>query len=231
MSGEPSPARPVYTATRPISQLALSAARWPPAAALVALIGLGAVLPEKYGLLPIWASRPLWLMVFVLIVLSTFAHTNPLVRRMEGPVTRWLLVLMTGLLVLCVGRLVNLVLGESSDLRALPLLATAATLWISNLVVFALWYWLLDRGGPEQRLRGACAPAELQFPRAHDAPEAARTPEFSDYVFFAFTTSIAFSPTDTSPMTTRTKLLMMAQAILSLLTLVVAVARAVNILE
>jgi uncharacterized membrane protein len=138
---------------------------------------------------------------------------------------------MTGLLVLCVGRLVNLVLGESSDLRALPLLATAATLWISNLVVFALWYWLLDRGGPEQRLRGACAPAELQFPRAHDAPEAARTPEFSDYVFFAFTTSIAFSPTDTSPMTTRTKLLMMAQAILSLLTLVVAVARAVNILE
>jgi hypothetical protein len=215
----------------PLSQLALSAARWPPAAALAGLIVFGAVVPERYGLLPTWASGPLWLMVLALVVLSTFAHTSPLLRRIEGRVTRWLLVLMTGLLVFCVGRLVTLVLGEGSELRGIPLLSTAATLWVSNLVVFALWYWLLDRGGPEERLRGARTPADLQFPRAHDTSQAAGTPEFSDYVFFAFNTSIAFSPTDTSPMTARAKLLMMAQAILSLLTLVVVVARAVSLLE
>src|ERR1700677_2042334 len=57
--------------TRPLSQLAISAARWPPVAALVTLLGCAAVLPERYGLLPVWASRPLWGLVLGLIALST----------------------------------------------------------------------------------------------------------------------------------------------------------------
>ena len=213
----------------PLSQLALTAARWPPAAALAALMGVAAVFPERYGLLPNWASGPMWLMVLALIVLSTFAHTSPLLRHVETLVTRVLLVLVTGLVVVGVGHLVALVFGERSDLRGLPLLSTGATLWLANLTVFSLWYWALDRGGPAERLRGASAPADLQFPRANEGP--AREPGFLDYVFFAFNTSVAFSPTDTTPMTSRAKLLMMAQSILSLVTLAIVVARAVNIVK
>jgi uncharacterized membrane protein len=213
--------------TRPVSQLALSAARWPPAAALGGLIVLGAVFPERYGLLPRWVSRPLWVTLLLLVVLSTFAHASPVVRRMEGPVTRLLLALMTGLLVAGVGELMLLVLGEASELRGVPLLWTGATLWASNVVVFALWHWLLDGGGPEERLRHSPTPADLRFPRSNDA----WNPTFADYVFFAFNTSVAFSPTDTSPLTGRAKTLMMTQSLLSLVTLVVVVARAINILD
>ncbi len=123
-----------------------------------------------------------------------------------------------------------MVVTEGAALRGLALLSTAAALWLGNLVVFALWYWLLDRGGPEVRLSGISVPPDLQFPAANATyPE--WTPDFIDYVFVAFNTSIAFSPTDTTPVTTRAKLIMMAQALLSLVTLAVAVARAVNILE
>jgi hypothetical protein len=217
--------------TRPLSELAVSAARWPPAAALVGLLALGAVFPEKYGLLPAWASGPMWLLVLGLLVLSTFAHASPLLRRLEGGVTCGLLLVVTGLLVVGVVRLVVLVLAEGSQVRRVPLLSTGATLWLSNLVVFGLWYWLLDRGGPERRLRGTQADPDFQFPRRHDSPSPDWTPEFLDYVFVAFNTSIAFSPTDTVPVTTRAKLLMMAQALVSLVTLVIVVARAVSLLD
>jgi hypothetical protein len=213
------------------SQLALTAARWPPAAALAGLLGFGAVFPERYGFLPRWASGPMWLMVLALVFFSTFAHASPRLRRLEGRVTYGLLVLVTGLLVLGVGDLVVLALTESSTLRGHLLLSTGATLWTWNIVAFALWYWLLDRGGPEHRLEGTPGPVDFQFPRLHDAPAPAVAPRFVDYVFLSFNTSISFSPTDTDPMTARAKLLMMIQALLSLVTLVVVVARAVNLLE
>jgi hypothetical protein len=216
---------------RPISQLALSAAKWPPAAALVALLAFGAVLPERYGLLPDWAKGPMWLLVCVLIVLSTFAHASPLLRRLEGPITFSLLVLVTGLVVFNIAYLVELVVTADSMVRGVPLLSTAAALWLSNLVIFSLWYWLLDRGGPDRRLRGISVPSDLQFPLATDPSRQDWTPEFLDYVFVAFNTSMAFSPTDTTPVSGRGKVLMMMQALLSLVTLVIVAARAVNILH
>ncbi len=217
--------------SRPLSQLALTAARWPPAAALAGLIAFGAIFPERYGLLPKWASRPLWLMVLALVFLSTFAHASPRLRWMEAQLTRWFLAIATGLLVFGVIDLVILALSEGSPIRGIPLLVTGATLWVWNVTVFALWYWLLDRGGPEARLRGAAARADFRFPQPVDGPPPGVALKFVDYVFVAFSTSISFSPTDTAPMTARAKLLMMTQAILSLVTLVVVVARAVNILE
>ncbi len=217
--------------TRPLPQLAISAARWPPAAALTGLLVFSAMFPEKYGFLPVWVSGPMWSLVLGLLALSTFAHVNPVLRRLESSVTWGLLVLVTGLLIFSVLHLAVLVLDQGSELRSLPLLATGATLWLSNLVVFALWYWLIDRGGPEERLRGTIVLPNLQFPRPADQAREGQVPQFFDYIFFAFTTSIAFSPADTSPMTTRAKVLMMTQAVLSLVTIVVVVARAVNLLD
>ncbi len=229
MSGDGRAAPRAPVRPQPLSQLALTAARWPPAAALAGLITFGAVFPERYGLLPKWASGPMWLMVCTLVFLSTFAHASPRLRWMEAQLTRGFLLIASGLLVFGVLDLVVLALSPGSPIRGIPLLVTGATLWLWNVTVFALWYWLLDRGGPELRLRGAPGPVDFQFPRLPDAPELA--PRFVDYIFLAFNTSISFSPTDTAPMTARAKLLMMTQALLSLVTLVVVVARAVNLLE
>jgi hypothetical protein len=212
---------------RPLSQLALSAAKWPPAAALISLLSLIALFPEKYGLLPGWVKWPIWFVVLVLILLSTFAHISPLLRRLEGPLTFWLLALLTTLVAFDVAHLVGLVVSGNKELHGLNLLSTASALWLSNLVIFSLWYWLLDRGGPDLRLRGFPVPPDLQFPTHPDK----WTPGFVDYVFVAFNTSMAFSPTDTAPVSARAKGMMMLQSFLSLVTLVIAAARAVNILE
>lgn len=217
--------------TQPLSQLALTAARWPPAAALAGLIAFGAIFPERYGLLPRWASRPMWLMVCALVFFSTFAHASRRLRWMEAQLMRGFLVVVTGLLALGVFNLVVLALAAGSPIRGLPLLVTGATLWVWNVIVFALWYWILDRGGPEQRLQGTPGHADFKFPRPDDPALPPTTLQFVDYVFLAFSISISFSPPDTAPMTTRAKLLMMLQAVLSLVTLVVVVARAVNLLE
>jgi uncharacterized membrane protein len=205
-------------------------ARWPPVVALASLLALSAVFPQKYGLLPGWASAPQWLLVGVLVGLSALAHASPLVRRFEGPVMLGVIGLVTGLVIADVARLVQLALTHGEELRGAALLSTAAVLWISNMVVFSLWYWLVDRGGPERRLRGTAAAPDLLFPRANEAALPEWTPGFFDYVFLAFTTSVAFGPAETAPLTARVKALMMLQALLSLVTLAVAVARAVNIL-
>jgi hypothetical protein len=111
-------------------------------------------------------------------------------------------------------------------------------LWISNILVFALWYWRLDAGGPwrrEQLQRHVTA--AFLFPQfvmeAEDRDEAKLdqwTPNFVDYLFIAFNTSTAFSPTDTAPLTRWAKALMMVQSVISLTIVVLLAARAVNIL-
>lgn len=130
-----------------------------------------------------------------------------------------------------VDRLVNGNTGLGRDL-----LAQAAGVWVTNLVVFALSYWELDRGGPLGRAGARPAPAhpDLWFPQDADAASAAPAdwaPAFVDYLFVSVTTSTAFSPTDTMPLTARAKLLMAAQGLLSLLTVGLVAARAVNILS
>jgi len=117
------------------------------------------------------------------------------------------------------------------------LLVSACAIWVTNLLVFALWYWRLDAGGPHGR---ALAPRHTEgaflFPQMTspvppgDGPDDAWSPNFIDYLFLAFNTSTAFSPTDTPVLARWAKLLMMLQSIISLAVLVVLAGRAVNIL-
>jgi hypothetical protein len=217
---------------RPLSQLALTASRWPPAAALVGLLIVGATLPEKYGLLPAWASWPMWSLVVVLVALSTFAHAHRVLRRLEGLVTAALLVVVTALMIFAIARLVWLVLAQGSVVRGLPLLQTGVSMWLTNLVVFSLWYWLLDRGGPERRLRKEPGRTELLFPQSSvEGVPRGWMPEFFDYVFVAFNTSVSFNANETVPVSSRAKSLMMLQATLSLVTILIVVARAINLLD
>jgi hypothetical protein len=124
-----------------------------------------------------------------------------------------------------------LLMGSTHNGRTL--LLDALNIWATNVLVFALWYWELDRGGPSIDRRVPRNPSEFIFPHMtlpSGAVGADRSPGFIDYFFLSFTTSTAFSPTDTLPLTARMKLLMMLEGSISLLTLALVAARAVNIL-
>jgi hypothetical protein len=125
---------------------------------------------------------------------------------------------------------VRLLRGE---LASTELLRDGVLLWVGNVVAFTLWYWELDGGGPSHRHHQGYQPTDFLFPRTAAGGDLGRgwSPRFVDYLFLAFTASSAFSPTDTLPLSGRAKLLMMAQAIVSMVTEAVFVARAINILR
>jgi hypothetical protein len=134
-------------------------------------------------------------------------------------------------LVSLIDRLVN---GHGGSGR--ELLGAAAGVWVTNVVVFGLAYWEMDRGGPLGRAGARPAPAhpDLWFPQDGDAKDAAPagwSPVFVDYLFVSLTGATAFSPTDTMPLTPRAKLLLGLQSLVSLLTVGLVAARAVNILS
>jgi hypothetical protein len=120
----------------------------------------------------------------------------------------------------------------------LDLLRSASALWITNILVFASWYWRLDAGGPRAReLRGVHTDGAFLFPQMtlkhqakHDMGQQGWSPGFVDYLFLAFNTSTAFSPTDSPVLSSWAKILMMIQALISFATVVLLAARAVNIL-
>ncbi len=116
------------------------------------------------------------------------------------------------------------------------LIASGAVLWLTNVLLFGIWYWELDRGGPADREAHVDMPdvmPDFMFPQMTDdrwAPPG-WTPSLVDYLYVSFTNATAFSPTDTMPLTAKAKWLMSAQSLTSLITVGLVVARAVNILQ
>ncbi len=115
--------------------------------------------------------------------------------------------------------------------QGIVLFRSAVLIWAINLLVFALAYWELDGGGPARRLGTTCPPGDFLFPQQmNDKLNEGWSPRFLDYLFLAFNTATAFSPTDTMILSRPAKLLMMTQAGISLLTVGLVVARGVNII-
>jgi len=133
--------------------------------------------------------------------------------------------------IVLLARLVDhLINGSSVGGRSLIL--SGAVLWVTNVLLFAVWYWEMDRGGPVARYENATALVDFQFPQMDDpklAPEGWR-PGFLDYLYVSLTNSTAFSPTDTMPLTHTAKIVMAIQSVTALLTVGLVIARAVNIL-
>jgi uncharacterized membrane protein len=129
--------------------------------------------------------------------------------------------------------LVNELISPNSALSGRQLLAGAVTVWMANVIVFALFYWELDRGGPRRREVDGGATPDFLFPQMTDAKEIMPgwQPAFSDYLYTSSTNATAFSPTDTMPITGRAKLLMSSQSLSSFVLVVLVTARAVNILR
>jgi hypothetical protein len=113
------------------------------------------------------------------------------------------------------------------------LIVSGAGVWLTNVIVFGLWYWEMDRGGPLKRRSEDHPAPDFLFPQMTN-PGAARgrwSPVFLDYLYVSLTNAAAFSPTDTMPLTTRAKALMGAEGLASLATIGIVAARAVNILR
>src|SRR5262249_55109304 len=111
------------------------------------------------------------------------------------------------------------------------LLLKAVTVWATNTITFGLWFWGVDRGGPPGRAEPDPPPPDFQFPQLADAGVAASgwVPRLFGYIYVSFTNSIAFSPTDTLPLTRQAKLLMLSESAVSALTILLIAARSVNI--
>ena len=122
---------------------------------------------------------------------------------------------------------------EGHEHNGAELLYKGLTIWTTNMISFGLWYWAFDRGGPVRRREPDPPLPDFQFPQM-DNPKFAEPgwqPHLLDYIYVSFTNSIAFSPTDTMPLTRQAKLLMLIQSAASAITVLLVAARAVNILR
>jgi hypothetical protein len=206
--------------------------RWPAIVALLALSGLYAALPPRMTVVgPRWLLLALEIPVLLFLVVVRHADL-----RISPHVVRAVAVAMLSLATLLIAVSVETLIATlvvSTTLSAGDLLSSAAGLWIANVVTFALWFWELDRGGPQRRRRLDHPSPDFLFPQQSgpDIGPPGWSPDFVDYLFVAFTNATAFSPTDTLPLTRRVKVLMMVEAFTSLLMVAILAARAVNILH
>jgi hypothetical protein len=206
---------------------------WPPLVAMLAIGGLYSALPSS-----LLAGAPPWLLVAIVVALlvpMVILHYigNHALHQTLGYILNGI---VTAALVLALA----LLLWEVTQHEVAPpqLLRSAASLWIANILIFASWYWRLDGGGPQKRARTVGhSDGAFLFPQMTMPPEAKAAagekewqPNFVDYLFLAFNTSTAFSPTDVPVLSRWAKSIMMVQALISLLVIALLAGRAVNIL-
>jgi uncharacterized membrane protein len=200
------------------------------ALALVVAIVLQLSLPAELTV------RPRWLVPAILTVLLALSiGVNPNRIDRHSAQLRRLNLAVIGLLTAAnawsaASLVKHIVEGEAHDPSRL--LGSGALVWVTNMIAFGLWYWEFDRGGPGRRSEGANPFPDFLFPQmqARELTPEDWEPEFLDYLYVSFTNATAFSPTDVLPMTQWAKLTMMVQSIVSFGTVILVVARAVNIL-
>jgi uncharacterized protein DUF1345 len=220
-----------------------------PAAALVAAAGLYADLPSRFiagaggGAFEVVRWVVPALTVLVLVALGVIRPSGPVGRALDWRpgmlnLTRRRLALGSIAIVSAANAasiilLVHLLVNGAGDPRtAAPLLRAAIHMWVVNVLLFALWYWQLDAGGPINRPACAQHQRDFLFPQQTEPAlaESGWQPQFLDYFYVSFTNATAFSPTDAMPLSRWAKMLMLVQSAISLSLAVMAVARAVNIL-
>jgi uncharacterized membrane protein len=181
----------------------------------------------------VWILPALQGLLLVMLVIASPRRINR-----ESRALRWLSLMLAALISLAnawsVEQLaVGLVKG-TQHWTAGPLLITGAMIWLTNVIAFALWYWEFDRGGPVARALATKPYPDFQFVQMVMPPELVPPnwePAFADYLYLAFTNAAAFSPTDVMPLSRWAKMAMTVQSIISIVTVALVVARAVNILQ
>ncbi len=206
--------------------------RWPVSLGVGAALAMQATLPGHLLLGPRWLVPTLGGVLLVALVAA-----NP------GRIDRTSKLLRAGSLALIgtisvtnawsAGRLVDGLVQGTEHAGPSRLLLSGGAIWLTNVIAFALWYWEFDRGGPVARALALRAHPDFLFPQM-ESPDLAPPdwePRFVDYVYLSFTNATAFSPTDVMPLSRWAKLTMLVQSAVSLMTVALVIARAVNILK
>ena len=205
--------------------------RWPRATAGLASTVLFTATPHR-GRLPGWWVGP----VLQLVLLGLLIANDP--GRIDRRSPRLQRLMVTLLMVMTLGTALSVtvlavdILAGVAGVTATVLLGRGAAIWVENVIVFSLWYWQVDRGGPAERAAGSPVPPSFAFPE-NATPELAPAgwrPAYPDYLYLAYTNATAFSPTDTLPVRRWAKLTMMVQSTLSLVIAILVIARAINLL-
>lgn len=210
----------------------LGESRWIVVAAVLAAVGLQLALPNRFA--P--GHRLVPVLELLLVIGLSLAHP---VKTGRTHASRWLRPASIGLVGLITAtnawsavRLVQQIIQGTQD-NAVILLSSGAAIWGTNIILFALWYWEFDRGGPLKRAHGHAEHPDFCFPQMQN-PELAPPhwePQFPDYLYVSFTNACAFSPTDTMPMARWAKMAMLAQSAISLITIALVISRAVGLFK
>ena len=207
---------------------------WPPQLAVAVAIAAHFGLSDKLIIGPAWVLPSIEAGLLVILVLVVRGEDAP-PKGMRHPrrmialgVTGFVSLANIGSLVLLIDRLIN----GGGNIAGHRLIASGMLLWLTNVLLFAVWYWEMDRRDPD-RPRPADIPPDFWFARMeHDDKPWGRNwrPMFGDYLYLSLTNAVAFSPTDTMPLTRAAKIVMGVQSIAALATIGLVIARAVNVL-
>ena len=207
--------------------------RWPAGLTIFIVALLIWLIPDRISIVPSWAAYTACFIMLIPIALIGLTKANSTWIKIE----KYLLIIF--LTLAGIGNFVNLLnliedmLFKSTEINGIQLFASSVAVWIINVLLFSLIYWQIDRGGPEARINNYEIKPDWSFSE-ESAPEnyvpENWKPVFVDYLYLAYSTSTAFSTTDTMPLTSKSKLLMMFQSFVSLAIIVVVGARAINII-
>lgn len=220
-NGEPGPPPVAFRGER----------RWPMALAVLVAAILQIIVPHR-GRIPVWFVFP----VLEIVLLACIVIADPGRIDKRSPALRTatiaLIAVMTVANSLGAVLLMYDIIATVHGINSTDLLGRGALIWVTNVIVFSLWYWEFDRGGPAERAAGSARWASFAFPE-NATPELVPEdwmPTYPDYLYLSFTNSTAFSPTDTLPVRMWAKMTMLVQSVIALVTAILVIARAVNVL-
>ena len=207
---------------------------WPAQLTVLAAIGLQLTLPERLTVGPTWLL-PALEGILVIGLLAATPRELEGEHRLRRRAAVGLVALVSAANVVSLGELTHYLLHHNVGAKVgqgRELIIAGMLIWLTNFLIFGLWYWEIDRGGPGRRAAGNDGPPDFLFPQMSDDRIEPRDwrPKFIDYLYVSLTNAAAFSPTDTMPLTPMAKSIMGVQSIVSLVTIGLIVSRAINIL-
>ena len=216
---------------RPYPPPAGPEAFWPIQLTVLVAIGLQIGLAKRLTVGPSWLLPALEGVLLIGLSMATprqLEHEHKGRRRAAITLTA----VVSAANVFSLVELTHFLLHSKTPTNGHELIISGMLIWLTNFLIFALWYWEIDRGGPGRRAAGHDGPPDFLFPQMSDDRIEPRywRPQFLDYLYVSLTNATAFSPTDTMPLTPMAKSIMGVQSIVSLVTLGLVISRAVNIL-
>ena len=204
--------------------------RWPPALAILAVLFLLRALPGHVFVIPVWVSYVAALAVLGAMAAVAVTRGSALWLGVERAIIVCLALVYGANTLVELADMLGVITLHPSSRNAFSQLSSSVAIWVVNVLAFSLLYWQMDRGGPGARAKATRVRPDWVFPQPA-APEdlpADWRPLFLDYLYLGYSTATAFSATDVLPLTRRAKMLMMLEGMVSLLTTVIVLSRAIN---